>query len=84
MEMKRSGKTLAQIMATAGWGGPGVRSYLALQADEEAVITAPLKDIENGNDSDPEAAQNLANNEKFAPKRSRSNSPDDGQIPNND
>ena len=54
MEMKNSGKTIAQIMLSAGWNGPGFRSYLALQGGEEAVITALLKDIDKGIDSDPD------------------------------
>ena len=41
-------------MLSTGRDGPGFRSYLALQGGAEAVITALLKDIELGQDSDPD------------------------------
>ena len=39
---------------SAGQNGPGVRSYLGLQGDGDAITTAILKDIGRGCDSDPD------------------------------
>ena len=58
MEMKRPGKTMAQIMLSAGWDGPAFRSYLALQAGEGGVGTSLLCDIDRGLDSDPDKQPN--------------------------
>ena len=47
-------------MASAGRNSAGFRPYLSLTTDEEAVITALLRDIEDGNDSDPDAVEPVA------------------------
>ena len=58
MGTKSPGETQPRIMATAGWNRAVFRSYIALRSEGEAFITALLKDIEDCNDSDPEAVKN--------------------------
>ena len=52
MEISLSGSTLAVMLGPGGWAAAGFRSYLSLQADEEAALRVLLANIENGNESD--------------------------------
>ena len=54
MGAKGPGETLPRTIDAAGRIGPCFRAYPDLRADEEASITSRIRDIERGDDSDPD------------------------------